>query len=355
MNEFKHWQPVLLSHELKERPASVRVCGRDLVLFRGKSGTVGALVDKCPHRRMRLSKGRVEGDRLVCPYHLLAYDLQGQGQSAANPQLRPCAESFDVVERYGAIWLKERGVEAAFPNLDAPGFVCGKKALRHEVKAPLELVLDNFAEVEHAITVHKWLAYDIKDLPEVKLDIAMDEDTLAVTSTGPQRPVPLHMRMFFKSIGVQPRDTFEDTWTISFSPVWILYQHRWMDPRTQQERPTRARFAVFFTPIDENQTQVFTIVFMNAQVAWLQPLLEPLSRLVSHKEVLRDKVILENLGDRDVSLRGMKLGRHDKVLGEIRRRLDTIYRAGKRETPVQEHLAQEKVEATANTRSRIGA
>ena len=47
------------------------------MLFRGKSGQVFALEDRCAHRQVPLSLGVVEGDTLKCGYHGWAYDCAG--------------------------------------------------------------------------------------------------------------------------------------------------------------------------------------------------------------------------------------------------------------------------------------
>lgn len=45
MGILEHWHPVLAARELGRKPVAVRLCGRNLVLFRTKSGSVGALED----------------------------------------------------------------------------------------------------------------------------------------------------------------------------------------------------------------------------------------------------------------------------------------------------------------------
>ncbi|MEI6225433.1 MAG: Rieske 2Fe-2S domain-containing protein, partial [Deltaproteobacteria bacterium] len=64
------WTPVLLSRKVKRDPVGLRVAGEKVVVFRGRDGVPGALVDRCPHRGVALSLGRVEDDGcLACPFH----------------------------------------------------------------------------------------------------------------------------------------------------------------------------------------------------------------------------------------------------------------------------------------------
>ena len=89
MAMLQFWHPVLKSRDLpRDRPVGVRLAGRDLALFRNGSGGIGALEDVCPHRRMRLSLGKVQGGLLTCAYHGWTFDCEGRGESPGTPKLR---------------------------------------------------------------------------------------------------------------------------------------------------------------------------------------------------------------------------------------------------------------------------
>ena len=146
MATLDHWHPILPARQLRSRPVAVRLHGTDIVLFRTSAGQIGALEDRCPHRRMKLSLGAVVNDRLQCTYHGWTYDCSGAGQSPGTPKLHVTARRFDAVERMGFIWVK--AVESQpefpqFPTLATDGYfnLC---TLHHEVKAPLEVTVDNF-------------------------------------------------------------------------------------------------------------------------------------------------------------------------------------------------------------------
>src|SRR5262245_1034594 len=98
MAALDHWHPVVRSKRLKRAPVGVRLAGKEIVLFRGADGRVGALEDACPHRRMRLSKGCVTGGRLQCPYHGWTFDACGHGESPGTPKLQAQTECFEVRE-----------------------------------------------------------------------------------------------------------------------------------------------------------------------------------------------------------------------------------------------------------------
>jgi phenylpropionate dioxygenase-like ring-hydroxylating dioxygenase large terminal subunit len=70
----RYWFPVGVASELTEQNPTqlVRILGETLVLFRDKSGRIGLLHDKCPHRGASLSYGRVENRGLAWPLSWLA-------------------------------------------------------------------------------------------------------------------------------------------------------------------------------------------------------------------------------------------------------------------------------------------
>lgn len=53
------FQPLSLSRLVRSRPIAANVAGEQFAVFRGDDGRATALVDRCPHRGMQLSRGRV--------------------------------------------------------------------------------------------------------------------------------------------------------------------------------------------------------------------------------------------------------------------------------------------------------
>ena len=60
MSILDHWYPIYPASRLGRKPVALKRLDRELVLFRTGKGGVGVLPDSCPHRGMRLSKGRVK-------------------------------------------------------------------------------------------------------------------------------------------------------------------------------------------------------------------------------------------------------------------------------------------------------
>jgi len=71
------WYVGALSKDIDRSLFATRMLKEDIVLYRKEDGSVAALEDSCPHRRLPLSKGRLLGDQVECGYHGLTFDCSG--------------------------------------------------------------------------------------------------------------------------------------------------------------------------------------------------------------------------------------------------------------------------------------
>ena len=122
---------------------------------------------------------------------------------------------------------------------------------------------------------------------------------------------------------------FNDEWTTRFSPVYSQYDHWWSDPATGRTSTVQWRLFIFFTPVNETETELMTLSY--AKSRWPGPggslrLFRWLMRGMLNREIELDVEILSNLASQDTSIEGMKLSRFDRVLGLNRERIQRIYR-----------------------------
>ena len=105
------WYPVAVSRSVrKKKTFAATFAGERIALYRGQSGTVYALEDRCAHRQVPLSMGVVEGDVLRCCYHAWAY--RGNGRLSQIPYLPKGAgppprgvRAYPVREAYGLVFV----------------------------------------------------------------------------------------------------------------------------------------------------------------------------------------------------------------------------------------------------------
>jgi len=98
---YNSWYVAAWNHELIDGKKLARtILEKPIVLYRGASGKIAALDDRCCHRAAPLSMGRVEGDDIRCMYHGMKFASDGKciqipGQDNIPPKLG--VRSYPVV------------------------------------------------------------------------------------------------------------------------------------------------------------------------------------------------------------------------------------------------------------------
>jgi len=158
------WYAAAWSHELSAAPLGRRLLGEHVVLFRDLDDHAIALEDRCPHRFAPLSKGKLIGGALECPYHGLRFD--GSGACVLNPQgnnivtKRARVRTYPVLEAYKTIWIWMGDAGAASPSLltnfsalaesDEQAVVYGYLNL----PVNYQLIVDNLLDLSHVEFLH---------------------------------------------------------------------------------------------------------------------------------------------------------------------------------------------------------
>ena len=161
------WYVAAWDTEIGRTPLARRILGDALVLFRTEDGTPVALEDRCCHRNLPLSHGRLVGDRLQCGYHGLIFDATGAcvevpGQTAIPPGAE--IRTYPLVERRQWVWIWMGDPALADPDaipdwdcMDSPDWACapgnGRAAL--PIACHYELANDNLLDLSHVSYVHE--------------------------------------------------------------------------------------------------------------------------------------------------------------------------------------------------------
>lgn len=102
------WYVAAWDHEITRALIPRRLLDEAVVLYRTRAGQVVALEDACPHRKLPLSMGRLQGDAVECGYHGLTFDAAGtctRVPGAERIPHRARVRAYPVIERYGLVWL----------------------------------------------------------------------------------------------------------------------------------------------------------------------------------------------------------------------------------------------------------
>lgn len=155
-----HWYPVALSRDVpRGRVTAAAFAGERIALYRGDSGTVHALEDRCAHRQVPLSMGVVEGETLRCCYHAWAY--RGDGRISQIPYLskgdgRPPrgVRGFPVREAYGLVFVfpgeRDKAALTALPHLPAYGSAAYRTmTFSRTVRCHYSFMHENLLDMNH--------------------------------------------------------------------------------------------------------------------------------------------------------------------------------------------------------------
>jgi vanillate monooxygenase len=222
-----HWYVAAFDDEIGQSLLARTLLGEPLVLFRKADGAVVALEDRCAHRRLPLSAGRLIGDTVECGYHGLTYDptgrctkIPGQAHGAAATAVR----AYPVIERnrFVYVWMGEPALAdpaalVSFPHLSDPAR--GVTKVRMHIQANHLLVLDNLLDLSHIAYVHNSTIGNAAVAEAAEVKTARSGQNVRVTRAMDGVPAPRTYAQF------GPHQGIFDRWQLSeFRPpgyFWI--------------------------------------------------------------------------------------------------------------------------------------
>lgn len=315
------WYILMESKQVRKVPVGVKRMGEKMVFWRDHAGQVSCLWDRCPHRGVELSKGKVINGHIQCPFHGFEYDASGRaayipanGRSAPVPKgLR--ARSYPTYEAHGFIWVwwgedppDDLAPPRFFDDIDN-GFTY--KTVYDPWRAHYSRVIENQLDVVHLPFIHHNTigrgGRTVVDGPGIEW---VDEDFFFVYTynrtddgTPPRKPdeVPIPHPSGFRLEFVFPN----------------LWQNHISDD---------VRVVAAFVPVDEEHTLLYlrfyqrflTLPLLRDLVTWASM---PFNVLVAHQ----DRRVVETHQPQPSGLRiGEKMIQGDRPIIEYRRRREAL-------------------------------
>jgi phenylpropionate dioxygenase-like ring-hydroxylating dioxygenase large terminal subunit len=181
------WYVAGMSHEFPAQKLHGQVIAeKPLVMWRTLAGEVVVFDERCCHKRMPLSAGRlIEDDLLECAYHGLCYDATGRcvrvpshpdGRIPPQARLRP----FPVIEQDGLVWVwpgDPAKVETArpprLPEIADPAWETADTGPM-PVPANSLLLIENLLDITHFYPLHDG---NIGDVENSRIPVKLDQGT----------------------------------------------------------------------------------------------------------------------------------------------------------------------------------
>ncbi len=275
-----YWYVVCESSELRRgKTQSATVAGIPMVVFRGANGDVGALLDRCPHRNVPLSAGKVAGDCLQCPYHGWEFRPSGAcshvpGLVGETDQRGRNATSYPVREAQGFVWVYPRADAEPtlepylLPHLDDPRYTHARRQAR--AKGTLHATIENALDVPHTSYLHRGLFRGSGERNTITAVVRRWNNRCEAEYIGEPRPQGLVGRLLAPGGG-----------SVSHFDRFILPSIAQVDYRLGED--THVCVTSLCTPVSDFDTKLFAVVsFRIGRVpGWaLKPLLEPIGRVI---------------------------------------------------------------------------
>ena len=156
------WYVAAWDHELADGFVARTILDEPVVLFRAADGRAYALEDRCCHRSLPLSMGRLLETSLQCGYHGLEFAFDGRcvrvpGQTTIPPGAG--VRAYPVVERWRWVWIWMGAPDRADPDLipdyhwnDDPEWTAYGDV--YHVAGDYRLMVDNLVDLSHIQFLH---------------------------------------------------------------------------------------------------------------------------------------------------------------------------------------------------------
>jgi phenylpropionate dioxygenase-like ring-hydroxylating dioxygenase large terminal subunit len=281
---FRCWFPVAWTKDLpKRKPLAFTVLGQQYVAFRSVS-QVTVLEDRCPHRGVRLSCGRILDGSLECPYHGWTFGTNGEciyipseHENETVTRRKARVQSFPVREIGEMIWFCPSrdpvGEPIPWQFPDQRGFLTVEDFDCSYLK-----ILANLVDNPHAGVLHRWLLRS-KPKNEVTAVVTDSSSTVLIKTYGETSQGSILYRVFGnRNMTLDHSEEF-----VAPTVVRTLFAH--------SKLGSAASSQFVCTPIDEHRTRIH---YRNTlQVPGLGSALGPLFISVVRKIIRQDKYILE--------------------------------------------------------------
>jgi phenylpropionate dioxygenase-like ring-hydroxylating dioxygenase large terminal subunit len=211
------WYICALSDEVTSKPLARRLLDEPVVLYRTLDGSCVGLADRCCHRGVPLSLGKVIDDCIQCAYHGFTFDRTGRCVRVPSQKSAPAAahvRNYPLLERCGFVWIWMGG--AALPQPEAlldldeiatAGWTSIRGVLAFQ--ADYRRVIDNILDLSHVSFVHR--STFGSDDATAELDFHEVNGAVVGVRTGPPMSTPPMYRTlgFGQRIRQTKRMTYE--------------------------------------------------------------------------------------------------------------------------------------------------
>ncbi|WP_221801575.1 aromatic ring-hydroxylating dioxygenase subunit alpha [Oceanobacter mangrovi] len=260
---FNEWYIAALSKEVSRELMARTILGKSLLFYRKLDGTAVALSNRCGHRSFPLQHSTLDGDTVVCGYHGMRYN--DQGEVVEVPSQASCGgisiRHYPLVEMGPVIWVWMGEPELAdvtkipaMPMLE-DGWVTSEEYM--DLKANYVYLHENLLDLTHLSFLHA-NTFGTPDYAKADFDVKITDDRMWLKRyVVPTRLPPV----WAKPTGLEGKDAARITTSDFVSPALHIVHAEFYDiSLDESERPDqRIKTAHIPTPATATETHYFVV------------------------------------------------------------------------------------------------
>ena len=279
----RSWFPVAWSRDLRRRPRRVTLLDRQFVVFRTRRGTPAVLENRCPHRGVDLSAGRVDHRGIRCRYHGWQFDETGRCtdvpsrlEAERTPNVR--VPALPVHESAGAVWAT-LSAEPYRPEPEPWQFPDHRAFLVDvEIDCDYVRVMENLVDASHAAFLHRGL---LRGMPKTEVQAQVEQ-----TATG------VHIRtdgetargsLLYRLVARRDADIVHTEDFVAPNIVKLVYI----------SGPAHSTSQFVAVPMTESRTRLFGRV--TVRMPGLTPVVFPVVQAAIRRIIRQDVSIMEDM------------------------------------------------------------
>lgn len=158
-----YWFILCESKDIKKKPSSFKLLNKDIVVYRTDKGEAVAFIDRCPHRNVPVSDGKICDGNLVCPFH--GWEFNSEGQCVKVPGMidkeeirAPKLRKFETIEQEGYFWIRLNSRTPLNTKPHIPTHIADPEmkttCYRTHLKCGILNIAENFLDPFHTPFVH---------------------------------------------------------------------------------------------------------------------------------------------------------------------------------------------------------
>ena len=179
---FNQWYVAAMADEIGRGLFKRTILNRQIVFFRTEAGAPVAMDDRCAHRSYPLSASILDGDSIVCRYHGIRYNSDGDWIEVPSQERCPRntgVRSYCLVEQGALIWIWMGDKAAADPAriptqpwMTAPDWACTHGTMH--LGGNYVSLHENLMDLTHLTYLHAD-TIGTPDYAKAKFDVVLNE------------------------------------------------------------------------------------------------------------------------------------------------------------------------------------